>query len=92
MRWAATLRAQKWTGYRFGDPAVRLWHQTLGMSKARPAKEEHADALLSNRTPIPIFELSDENLSKMIDVVVRAQPAVLNGQLYQRRSTSSRST
>jgi phenylacetate-CoA ligase len=78
VRWAATLRAQEWTGYRFGDPAVRLWHQTLGMSKSQAAKE-HADALLSNRTFIPIFELSDENLSKMIDIVVRAQPVLMDG-------------
>ena len=34
-RWAATLRAQEWTGYRFGDRTLRLWHQTLGMSRTR---------------------------------------------------------
>ena len=58
-RWAATLRAQEWTGYRFGDPTVRLWHQTLGMSTSQ-AWREQADALLSNRTFIPVFELSDD--------------------------------
>src|SRR5690606_12232156 len=36
-RWAATLRSQEWTGYQFGDPCVRLWHQTLGMSKSQAA-------------------------------------------------------
>ena len=35
VRWAATLRAQEWTGYRFGDPTVRLWHQTLGMTRSQ---------------------------------------------------------
>ena len=78
VRWAATLRAQEWTGYRFGDPSVRLWHQTLGMSKSQAAKEK-ADAILSNRTFIPIFELSDENLSRMIDVVVGVQPVLMDG-------------
>jgi phenylacetate-CoA ligase len=78
VRWAATLRAQEWTGYRFGDPSVRLWHQTLGMSRSQAAKER-ADAILSNRTFIPIFELSDENLSKMIDVVVGVQPILMDG-------------
>ncbi|HEX2675326.1 MAG TPA: glycosyltransferase, partial [Polyangiales bacterium] len=34
-RWAATLRSQEWTGYRFGDPTVRLWHQTIGMSQSQ---------------------------------------------------------
>ena len=78
VRWAATLRAQEWTGYRFGDPALRLWHQTLGMSKTQAAKEI-ADARLSNRTFIPIFELSDENLARMIDIIVRVQPVLMDG-------------
>src|SRR5262249_13372679 len=78
VRWAATLRAQEWTGYRFGDPTVRLWHQTLGMSASQAAKER-ADAILANRTFIPIFELSDDNLSSMIDVVVRARPVLMDG-------------
>jgi phenylacetate-CoA ligase len=78
VRWAATLRAQEWTGYRFGDPSIRLWHQTLGMTKSQAAKEM-TDAYLSNRTFIPIFELSDENLAKMIDIVVRKQPVLMDG-------------
>ena len=44
-RWAATLRAMEWTGWRFGDRQLRLWHQTLGMSKTQVAREL-ADALL----------------------------------------------
>ncbi|MFO0762854.1 MAG: glycosyltransferase [Byssovorax sp.] len=78
MRWAATLRAQEWTGYRFGDPTVRLWHQTLGMSKSQVLKER-ADALLSNRTFIPIFEMNDHSLSAMIDTLGRVQPVLLDG-------------
>jgi phenylacetate-CoA ligase len=78
VRWAATLRAQEWTGYQFGDPTVRLWHQTLGMSKSQIARE-HADALLSNRTFIPVFELSDENLARMMDTVASAQPVLMDG-------------
>jgi len=77
-RWAATLRAQEWTGYRFGDPTVRLWHQTLGMSPGQIARER-ADALLSNRTFIPIFELSDDNLARMIRTLDGARPVLLDG-------------
>lgn len=77
-RWAATLRAQEWTGYRFGDPTVRLWHQTLGMSKSQIARER-ADAILSNRTFIPIFEMSDENLEKMVRTIEEARPVLLDG-------------
>jgi phenylacetate-CoA ligase len=78
IRWAATLRAQEWTGYRFGDPSVRLWHQTLGMSKSQVAKER-LDALLTNRTFVPVFELSQERLGKMIDTIVGVKPVLMDG-------------
>ncbi|WP_050436295.1 glycosyltransferase [Chondromyces crocatus] len=77
-RWAATLRAQEWTGYQFGDPTVRLWHQTLGMSRSQVLRER-ADAMLSNRTFIPIFELSDDNLDAMVRVLEEAAPVLLDG-------------
>ena len=77
-RWAATLRAQEWTGYRFGDPTVRLWHQTIGMTPSQAARER-ADAVLSNRTFIPVFELSDANLDRMIRTIGRAAPVLLDG-------------
>lgn len=78
LRWAATLRAQEWTGYRFGDPTVRLWHQTLGMNRSQIAKER-ADAFFCNRSFIPVFELSDENLAKMVATVVNVQPVLMDG-------------
>ncbi|MEO7329879.1 MAG: capsular biosynthesis protein, partial [Minicystis sp.] len=78
MRWAATLRAQEWTGYRFGDPTVRLWHLTIGMSRSQAARER-ADALLSNRTFIPIFEMNDANLAKMVETLCAVQPVLMDG-------------
>ncbi|MFS8071451.1 MAG: capsular biosynthesis protein, partial [Byssovorax sp.] len=77
-RWAATLRAQEWTGYRFGDPTVRLWHQTLGMSKSQVARER-LDAALSNRTFLPVFELSERNLEKMAETIAAASPVLMDG-------------
>jgi phenylacetate-CoA ligase len=78
VRWAATLRAQEWTGYKFGDPTVRLWHQTLGMSKEQVWKE-HLDAFLSNRTFIPVFELSDANLARMMRTIAGVRPVLMDG-------------
>jgi phenylacetate-CoA ligase len=77
-RWAATLRAQEWTGYRFGDPCVRLWHQTIGMSKSQIMRE-HADAFFTNRTFIPVFELSDQNLDRMIETIEGTRPTLIDG-------------
>ena len=77
-RWAATLRAQEWTGYHFGDPSVRLWHQTIGMTKSQ-ATRERLDATLSNRSFIPIFELSDSNLAAMVQKIAAASPVLMDG-------------
>lgn len=77
-RWAATLRAQEWTGYRFGDPTVRLWHQTIGMSATQAAKER-ADALFSNRTFVPVFEMTEENLEKTMRLIASIGPTLLDG-------------
>lgn len=78
VRWAATLRAQEWTGYRFGDPTVRLWHQTLGMTPSQ-VRKERLDAWLCNRTFVPVFSLSDGNLEKMVQTIESAHPVLLDG-------------
>jgi phenylacetate-CoA ligase len=77
-RWAATLRAQEWTGYRFGDPTVRLWHQTLGMTALQAARER-ADALLCNRSFIPVFELADSKLPEMVKTLCDVHPVLVDG-------------
>lgn len=77
-RWAATLRAQEWTGYRFGDRCIRLWHQTLGMSRSQVARE-HADAFLSRRRFIPAYEMSDATLREFVRLIEEWQPVLLDG-------------
>lgn len=77
-RWAATLRSQEWTGYEFGDPCVRLWHQTIGMSKSQAIREK-LDALMVRRKYIPVFEMSDESLRSMVREIAEWQPTMLDG-------------
>jgi phenylacetate-CoA ligase len=77
-RWAATLRAQEWTGYRFGDPCVRLWHQTIGMTKTETAKER-LDAWFANRTFVPIFEMSEQKLAEVFQTMADVQPVLVDG-------------
>ena len=77
-RWAATLRAQEWTGYVWGDPSVRLWHQTLGMSKSQAFKER-ADARLSNRWFVPIFEMKEDGLDEMVRLIEEKEPVLIDG-------------
>jgi phenylacetate-CoA ligase len=78
IRWAATQRSLEWTGWRFGDPSARLWHQTLGMSRRQIVKE-HIDAWFNRRLFIPAFELSDARIVEMIDRLRRRRPVLIDG-------------
>ncbi len=77
-RWAATLRSQEWTGYRFGDRTMRLWHQTIGMSTTQVARE-YADSFLSRRRFIPAYEMSDATLREFVRAIEEYQPVFLDG-------------
>lgn len=78
MRWATTLRSLEWTGYRFGDPSVRLWHQTMGLSHGQ-AVRERLDGWLSNRLFIPAYEMTSANLADVIRRIVRHRPVLIDG-------------
>jgi phenylacetate-CoA ligase len=78
IRWATTLRNIEWTGYRFGDRQVRLWHQTLGMSPVQVVKE-WLDACLSRRRFIPVFKIGDDNLMRFARQIERYNPTLIDG-------------
>lgn len=78
IRWAATLRSQEWTGYRFGDPCVRLWHQTIGMSPSQIWKEK-ADAAFLRRRFIPVFSMRDDVLPKIVAEMSEWKPTLVDG-------------
>jgi len=78
MRFATTLRALEWTGWRFGDPQVRLWHQTLGMSRLQ-ALRERIDAWFLRRLFIPAFEMKRSTLEDYVDRIRRHDPVLVDG-------------
>jgi phenylacetate-CoA ligase len=77
-RWAATLRSQEWTGYRFGDPCVRLWHQTIGMTEAQTTKER-LDAWFARRTFVPVFEMTESGLEQIVTQLSEERPVLIDG-------------
>jgi phenylacetate-CoA ligase len=77
-RWAATLRSQEWTGYEFGDPCVRLWHQTLGMSKSQVFKEK-LDAAFCRRKFVPVFDMREDKLEEMVREISAWKPVLMDG-------------
>lgn len=78
MRFATTLRSLEWTGWKFGDRQLRLWHQRLGMSWSQAFKERF-DALLLRRKFIPAFELTEIALEKLIQELNRYKPKLIDG-------------
>jgi phenylacetate-CoA ligase len=77
-RWAATIRAMMWTGWRPGDRQVRLWHQTIGMSRSQVLRER-ADAWFLRRSFIPAYEISDATLAAFVRAIERAHPTLMDG-------------
>lgn len=77
-RWAATQRSMEWTGYRFGDRQVRLWHQTVGM-KPTQVLRERLDAFFNRRIFIPAFRMSEANIVRTLQEIDRYEPVLLDG-------------
>lgn len=78
VRFATTLRALRWTGWEFGDPQLRLWHQKLGMSRSQ-AFRERLDAMLLRRHFIPAFEINQEGLETMVREIEKVRPVLMDG-------------
>lgn len=78
MRFATTLRALEWTGWRFGDRQARLWHQTLGMTR-RQIFRERTDAWMMRRIFIPAFEISSDTLETYVSRIREHRPVLVDG-------------
>jgi phenylacetate-CoA ligase len=77
-RFATTMRAAEWTGWRFGDRQARLWHQTLGMSWSQVVRER-IDALFMRRMFIPAYEIKDSNIRDLMRKLVKHRPVLVDG-------------
>ena len=78
VRFASTIRALEWTGWRFGDRQARLWHQTLGMSPTQVIRER-IDAWFMKRLFIPAFEISPGNIETFVDQIRSHKPVLVDG-------------
>ncbi len=78
MRFATTLRALEMSGWKFGDRQLRLWHQTLGMSRTQAFKER-LDAWFMRRHFIPAFEMSEDSLKSLIKTIEKKKPVLIDG-------------
>jgi phenylacetate-CoA ligase len=77
-RFATTLRAAEWTGWKFGDRQVRLWHQTIGMSITQILREK-IDAFFMRRLFIPAYEMTPDKLKLFFKKIKRHNPVLIDG-------------
>ena len=78
LRFATTLRAAEWTGWKFGDRQVRLWHQTIGMSITQILREK-LDAFFMRRLFIPAYEMTPDKLKLFFKKIKRHDPVLIDG-------------
>lgn len=78
VRFATTLRALEWTGWRFGDKQARLWHQTIGMTR-RQVIRERIDAWFMRRLFVPAFEMSSNTLEDFVGKIRAHKPVLVDG-------------
>jgi phenylacetate-CoA ligase len=77
-RFATTLRALEWTGWRFGDRQARLWHQTIGMSKVEVIRER-IDAWFMRRLFVPAYEMAPDQLEQFVRQIREHRPVLVDG-------------
>lgn len=77
-RAASTLRGLHWAKWGFGDRQMRLWHQTIGMSRSQVIRER-LDAWMLNRVFVPAFELDNRLLEQMMSRIDSFRPKLLDG-------------
>jgi phenylacetate-CoA ligase len=78
MRFATTLRALEMSGWKFGDRQLRLWHQTLGMTRVQAIKEK-IDAFFMRRKFIPAFEMTQDSIKGLIEKIEKFKPILIDG-------------
>lgn len=78
VRFATTLRAAEWTGWRFGDRQARLWHQTIGMTKTQVFRER-VDSLFMRRMFVPAFEFDPDTVVRFMDQLRTWNPVLVDG-------------
>ena len=77
-RFATTLRALEWTGWRFGDRQARLWHQTIGMSRLEVVRER-IDAWFMRRLFVPAYEMAPDQLEEFVRKIREHRPVLVDG-------------
>jgi len=78
IRFATTLRALEWTGWKIGDRQARLWHQTIGMTQSQVLREK-IDAWFMRRLFIPAYEMKDDNLKEFVRKINKHRPVLIDG-------------
>jgi phenylacetate-CoA ligase len=76
-RWAASLRAREWTGYRLGDAWVKL--SSTPPDDAASELRTRLDAKLAGCTLVPVLQLTPAKLDEIANLLAKRTPALVEG-------------
>jgi phenylacetate-CoA ligase len=74
-RWASALRFQEWTGYRFGDPWLRLSSSASDVVGLR----ERLEQKLAGMNVVPVRQITTAKLDEITELLVKQSPQLLEG-------------
>ncbi|MDQ2647140.1 MAG: capsular biosynthesis protein, partial [Myxococcota bacterium] len=74
-RWASALRFQEWTGYRFGDPWLRLSSSASDVAGFR----ERLEHKLAGSSVISVRQITTAKLDEISELLSKQSPQLLEG-------------
>ena len=75
---ALILRNMAWTGWRFGEPVVKIWGSGFDYRLQMRLKERVLD-FLRNETIFPAYEMTPANMSRWVKKIQSIRPTVVVG-------------
>ncbi len=76
-RWAASLRAQEWVGYRFGDPWLKL--ESTPPDPDVSELRNRLETKLAGCTVFPVLQLTPAKLDQIAELLAKLSPVLVDG-------------
>jgi phenylacetate-CoA ligase len=78
---ALILRNLNWTGWKYGEPILRVWGSPFDI-RLQDQTREQVTNFLKNITVLPAFNMSEYNLTDWIKQIHRIRPVIVEGYTH----------
>ncbi len=78
-RTAMNLVRERWMGYRFGEPKIRIWGSERDLLSIRDSRLGRARAWLRNETVFNSFRMDRERIVEYLEAMNRIEPVLVHG-------------